>query len=126
LRYAIQKLLATDTIIPPGKTTNNFILIDTTGTLTRDNTRSNGWANELHPYTEGFTSLAAKFLAVLQAHYLVGFSRENTHDRYPSARRGQFAILADQISGGFAVSLAYPGSNITGRMQRLSRRLPCL
>jgi hypothetical protein len=43
--------------------------VDTTGTLMRDNTRPNGSANELHPYTEGFTSLAAKFLAVLQAHY---------------------------------------------------------
>jgi hypothetical protein len=60
--------LANDTIHPPGKT-NNFILIDTTKTLKRDKTRPNGWANELHPYTEGFTLLAAKFLAALQAHY---------------------------------------------------------
>jgi hypothetical protein len=66
-----QKLkdLATDTVTLPGKTTNNFILIDTTGTLTRSNALPNGWANELHPYTEGFTLLAAKFLAALQAHY---------------------------------------------------------
>ena len=66
-----QKLLdlANDTIVPPGKTTNNFILIDTTNTLTRDNTRPNGWANELHPYTEGFTLLAAKFRDALQTHY---------------------------------------------------------
>jgi hypothetical protein len=66
-----QKLqeLANDTIVLPGKTTNNFILIDTTKTLTRDNTRPNGWANELHPYTEGFTLLADKFLTALQTHY---------------------------------------------------------
>lgn len=66
-----QKLLelANDTVVPPGKTTNNFILIDTTTTLTRDDTLPNGWANELHPYTEGFTLLAAKFLAALQTHY---------------------------------------------------------
>jgi hypothetical protein len=66
-----QKLLdlANDKIVPPGKTTNNFILIDTTKTLTRDDTFPNGWANELHPYTEGFTLLAAKFLAALQTHY---------------------------------------------------------
>jgi hypothetical protein len=66
-----QKLLglANDTIVPPGKATNNFILIDTIGTLTRNNTRPNGWANELHPYTEGFTLLAAEFLATLQTHY---------------------------------------------------------
>jgi hypothetical protein len=66
-----QKLLelANDTIVPPGKTTNNFILIDTTTTLTRDDKPPNGWANELHPYTEGFTLLAAKFLAALQTHY---------------------------------------------------------
>jgi hypothetical protein len=51
------------------KTTNNFILIDTTTTLTRDDKRPNGWANELHPYTEGFTLLARKFLAALQTHY---------------------------------------------------------
>jgi len=66
-----QKLLdlANDTVVPPGKTTNNFILVGTTGTLTRNNTRPNGWANELHPYTEGFTSLAARFLTTLQTHY---------------------------------------------------------
>ena len=61
--------LANDKTVPSGKTTNNFILIDTTKTLTRDNTLPNGWANELHPYTEGFTLLAAKFLAALQTHY---------------------------------------------------------
>jgi hypothetical protein len=66
-----QKLLelANDKIVPPGKTTNNFILIDTTTTLTRDDTLPNGWANELHPYTEGFTLLADKFLAALQTQY---------------------------------------------------------
>lgn len=66
-----QKLLdlATDTFVPAGKTTNNFILVPTTGTLTRDNTRPYGWANELHPYTEGFALLAAKFLTALQTHY---------------------------------------------------------
>jgi hypothetical protein len=66
-----QKLLdlANDKIVPPGKTTNDFILIDTTTTLTRDESLPNGWANELHPYTEGFTLLAAKFLAALQTHY---------------------------------------------------------
>jgi hypothetical protein len=66
-----QKLLdlANDTITLPGKTTNNFILISTTGTLTRNNSRPNGWANELHPYTEGFTLLAAEFLTALQMHY---------------------------------------------------------
>jgi hypothetical protein len=66
-----QKLLdlANDTIVPPGKTTNNFILIDTTGTLTRNNTRPNGWANELHPYTEGFTLFAGKFLVELRKHF---------------------------------------------------------
>ena len=66
-----QKLLelANDKIVPPGKTTNNFILIDTTTTLTRNDKLPNGWANELHPYTEGFTLLAAKFLAALQTHY---------------------------------------------------------
>ena len=64
-----QKLLelANDKIVPPGKTTNNFILIDTT--TTRNDKLPNGWANELHPYTEGFTLLAAKFLAALQTHY---------------------------------------------------------
>jgi hypothetical protein len=58
--------LASDTITLPGKTTNNFILVDTIGTLTRDNTRPNGRANELHPYSEGFASLASKFFVALQ------------------------------------------------------------
>jgi hypothetical protein len=66
-----QKLqdLANNKITLPGKTTNNFILINTTGTLTRNNTRPNGWANELHPYTEGFTALASKFLVALRGHF---------------------------------------------------------
>jgi hypothetical protein len=66
-----QKLLdlASDKITLPGKTTNNFMLVNTIGTLTRDSNRPNGWANELHPYTEGFTSLAVKFLAALQTHF---------------------------------------------------------
>jgi hypothetical protein len=61
--------LASDKITLPGKATNNFILIDTIGTLSRDNKRPNGWANELHPYTEGFASLANKFLVALKAHF---------------------------------------------------------
>jgi hypothetical protein len=61
--------LATDKITLPGTATNNFILVDTIGTLTRDITRPNGWANEIHPYTEGFTSLARKFLLALRAHF---------------------------------------------------------
>jgi hypothetical protein len=66
-----QKLqdLADNTITLPGKTTNNFILINTTRTLTRNNTRPNGWANELHPYTEGFAALAGKFLVALRNHF---------------------------------------------------------
>jgi hypothetical protein len=61
--------LATNQITLPGTATNNFILVDTIGTLTRNVTRPNGWANELHPYTEGFTSLAQKFLLGLRAHF---------------------------------------------------------
>jgi hypothetical protein len=61
--------LASDSVTLPGKTTNNFFLVDTVGTLVRNSTRPNGWANELHPYTEGFASLAGRFLAKLQAHF---------------------------------------------------------
>jgi hypothetical protein len=61
--------LATDKVTLPGKTTNNFVLVNTVGTLSRDNKRPNGWANELHPYTEGFTSLANKFYVELQDHF---------------------------------------------------------
>ena len=61
--------LASDKITLPGKTTNNFILVDTIGTLTRNATRPDGWANEIHPYTEGFAALAGKFLMALQAHF---------------------------------------------------------
>lgn len=69
---SFQKLLAdlaADKITLPGRTTNNFILVDTIGTLVRNTTRPNGWANEIHPYTEGFGLLAGKFLAALQAHF---------------------------------------------------------
>lgn len=61
--------LAADKITLPGRVTNNFILVNTIGTLTRDTALPDGWANELHPYTEGFGALASKFLAELQAHF---------------------------------------------------------
>jgi hypothetical protein len=67
--YKLLSDLAGDKITLPGRTTNNFILVNTIGTLTRDATRPNGWANELHPYTEGFTALAQKFLSALQTHF---------------------------------------------------------
>ena len=46
---------------------NNFTLVDTRGTLTRDMSYPLGWANEIHPYTDGFISLAQKFIPVLRA-----------------------------------------------------------
>jgi hypothetical protein len=46
---------------------NNFSLIDTRNTLTRNATQPNGWANEIHPWYPGFTALADKFLAGLRA-----------------------------------------------------------
>jgi hypothetical protein len=48
---------------------NNFILIDTRGTLTADATQPLGWANELHPYTAGFLALAQEFLKVLKKEF---------------------------------------------------------
>jgi hypothetical protein len=48
---------------------NNFILIDTRGTLTRDTSHPLGWANEIHPYTDGFISLAQKFVPVLRSKF---------------------------------------------------------
>jgi hypothetical protein len=46
---------------------NNFSFIDTRNTLMRDATQPNGWANEIHPWCSGFTSLAHKFLSGLRA-----------------------------------------------------------
>jgi hypothetical protein len=43
---------------------NNFILIDTQGTL-----QPADWANELHPYPGGFQSLAAEFVEALGAKF---------------------------------------------------------
>jgi hypothetical protein len=45
---------------------NNFFLVDTRGTLTRDTLQPLGWANEIHPYTAGFVALAQKFIPALQ------------------------------------------------------------
>lgn len=45
---------------------NKFTLVKTIGTLTRDNSHPLGWANELHPYTTGFTALAQEFLVTLR------------------------------------------------------------
>ena len=46
---------------------NNFYLVDTRGTLTRDTLQPLGWANEIHPYSAGFLALANKFLPVLRS-----------------------------------------------------------
>jgi hypothetical protein len=46
---------------------NNFYLVDTRGTLTRDAAQPLGWANEIHPYSAGFLALANKFLPVLRS-----------------------------------------------------------
>lgn len=43
---------------------NNFILVDTQGTLADDE-----WANELHPTESGFVKVADRFLAALRAKF---------------------------------------------------------
>jgi len=45
---------------------NNFHLVDTRKTIAPNKNYPDGWANEIHPYTPGFTALAKKYLAVLQ------------------------------------------------------------
>jgi hypothetical protein len=47
---------------------NNFILVDTQGTLNNPD-YTQDWANELHPYPEGFGAVAGKFLAALRARF---------------------------------------------------------
>jgi hypothetical protein len=58
--------------------TNNFVLVDTRGTLQRVSGVTDGWANELHPFPAGFAVLAQKFLTALQ-----GLSSTSS----PSSRR---------------------------------------
>jgi hypothetical protein len=48
---------------------NNFFVVDTRNTVAANNSFPNGWANELHPFADGFHALAQKFLAVLQTHF---------------------------------------------------------
>jgi len=67
--YSMLQDLASDKVTLPGKSTNNFHLVNTRGTITRDQVRPNGWANEIHPFTEGFIALAKRFLAELQADF---------------------------------------------------------
>ena len=43
---------------------NNFIMVDTQGLLSPAD-----WANELHPYPNGFKTIAAKFVDALRAHF---------------------------------------------------------
>jgi hypothetical protein len=52
-----------------GVAKNNFILVDTRGTLTRDASHPLGWANEIHPYTNGFIALAQKFVPPLRGKF---------------------------------------------------------
>jgi hypothetical protein len=49
-----------------GDAGNNFVLVDTRGTLKRVSGAADGWANELHPYPAGFSLLAQRFLPALQ------------------------------------------------------------
>lgn len=46
---------------------NNFTFVGTRNTLTRNALQPIGWANEIHPWYQGFTALADKFLAGLRA-----------------------------------------------------------
>jgi hypothetical protein len=43
---------------------NNFVLVQTQGTL-----ESSDWANELHPFPDGFGKIAAGFLLALRGHF---------------------------------------------------------
>jgi hypothetical protein len=43
---------------------NNFILVKTQGTLAPDD-----WANELHPYPDGFKRLAEKLMLTLRTRF---------------------------------------------------------
>jgi hypothetical protein len=52
-----------------GDAANNFVLVDTRGTLQRVCGVTDGWANELHPYPTGFTLLAQKWLVALQKQF---------------------------------------------------------
>jgi hypothetical protein len=47
---------------------NNFILVDTQGTLTNPDYKQD-WANELHPYPDGFRDIAGKFLSALRTKF---------------------------------------------------------
>jgi hypothetical protein len=47
---------------------NNFVLVDTQGTLTNPDYKQD-WANELHPYPEGFSEIAGKFLSALRTKF---------------------------------------------------------
>jgi hypothetical protein len=47
---------------------NNFILVDTQGTLNNPDYKQD-WANELHPYPEGFGEIAGKFLCALRTKF---------------------------------------------------------
>ena len=49
-----------------GDAGNNFVLVDTRGTLKRVSGASDGWANELHPYPAGFSLSAQRFFPALQ------------------------------------------------------------
>ena len=46
------------------KKKNNFILVDTRKTIASNYAYPNGWANEIHPYTPGFTALAKDSSAI--------------------------------------------------------------
>jgi hypothetical protein len=82
-----QKLLdlANNTITLPGKTTNNFILIDTTGTLTRDNSVQMAGQTSYTPILRALLRWPLSFWRHCKRITLVGFSRKNFTCRTISA-----------------------------------------
>jgi hypothetical protein len=49
-----------------GPGTNNFLLVGTRNTITRDASIPDGWANDIHPYPAGFLGIAQKFVTALR------------------------------------------------------------
>lgn len=68
--------------------THNFHVIETQGTLNPDN-----WANELHPYPEGFKAIAHKFADALDT-----FLRPTFGEKFRSSLEGASPAAGDRSS----------------------------
>ena len=78
---------------------NNFYLVDTRGTLTRDSSQPFGWANEIHPYSAGSSRWRTSSSRCCEACF-PGESEQTSRHPCPERGRCRSAGIQADVAGG--------------------------